>query len=67
MKKILAVTIIIVMTAILALSANAAAVANHLFDKQGGIDTGGKTWSVYGWIVTDAEITSVGYIADDGS
>ena len=66
MKKILSAAIVIIMAAALAVSAQAAAVANHLFDKQGGIDAGGETWSVYGWIVTDTEITSVGYIADDG-
>ncbi len=66
MKKIISAAIVVIMAAALAVSAQAAAVANHLFDKQGGIDAGGKTWSVYGWIVTDAEITSVGYILDDG-
>lgn len=66
MKKIISVAIVTVMIAAFALTAHAASIANHLFDKQGGIDAGGKTWSVYGWIVTDAEITSVGYILDDG-
>ena len=67
MKKLTAVLIVIVMAAALALSSFAVpSVANHLFDKQGGVDNGGKTWSVYGWIVTDAEITSVGYILDNG-
>lgn len=66
MKKIIALFTVIVMAATLASSAFSASVANHLFDKQGGIDAGGQTWSVYGWIVTDAEITSVGYILDNG-
>lgn len=66
MKKIIAVIIVIMITAALALSSGASNIANHLFDKQGGIDAGGKTWSVYGWIVTDADITSVGYILDNG-
>ncbi|MBO4422864.1 MAG: hypothetical protein J5879_05460 [Clostridia bacterium] len=66
MKKIISVAIIVILTAALALSADAASIANHLFDKQGGVDAGGKTWSVYGWIVTDADITSVGYILDEG-
>ena len=66
MKKVLSVITVIVLTAVLALSADAASVANHLFDKQGNVDKGGKTWSVYGWIVTDAEITSTGYILDNG-
>ena len=66
MKKIISIAVVIVLTVAFALSADAASIANHLFDKQGGIDAGGKTWSVYGWIVTDAEITSVGYILDNG-
>ncbi len=66
MRKIISFAIVTVMIAALALSANASSIANHLFDKQGGIDIGGQTWSVYGWIVTDAEITSVGYILDNG-
>ena len=66
MKKLICVTVAVVFAVAFALSANAASVANHLFDKQGGIDAGGQTWSVYGWIVTDAEITTVGYILDNG-
>ena len=66
MKKTIALLTVIVMAAALASSAFSASVANHLFDKQGGIDKGGQTWSVCGWIVTDAEITSVGYILDNG-
>ena len=66
MKKFISIAVVIVITAAFALSADAASIANHLFDKQGGIDAGGQTWSVYGWIVTDAEITSVGYILDNG-
>ncbi len=66
MKKVLLTVTVIILAAVFALSANAASIANHLFDKQGGIDAGGQTWSVYGWIVTDAEITSVGYILDNG-
>ncbi len=66
MKKFICVFVVVIMAATLAFSADAASIANHLFDKQGGIDKGGKTWSVYGWIVTDAEITSVGYILDNG-
>ncbi|MBQ7700589.1 MAG: hypothetical protein IJT49_09650 [Clostridia bacterium] len=66
MKKLISIAIVTVITVALALSANAATVANHLFDKQGGIDAGGQTWSVYGWIVTDTDITSVGYILDGG-
>ena len=65
MKKTIALLTVIVMAAALASSAFSASVANHLFDKQGGIDKGGQTWSVCGWIVTDAEITSVGYILDN--
>ena len=66
MKKLISVALVVFMTVALAFSVNAASIANHLFDKQGGIDAGGQTWSVYGWIVTDADITSVGYILDNG-
>ena len=66
MKKALSLSLVVILAAVLMISANAAGIANHLFDKQGGIDAGGQTWSVYGWIVTDAEITSAGYILDNG-
>ena len=66
MKKTAILLTVVMIAAALVTSANAASIANHLFDKQGGVDAGGKTWSVYAWIVTDAEITSVGYILDNG-
>ena len=66
MKKTVLIAISVILIAAFALTADAASIANHYFDKQGGVDAGGGTWSVYGWIITDEEITSVGYILDDG-
>lgn len=66
MKKFLSIALAVVMAAVLTLTASAAFVGNHHFDKTGSVDAGGKTWSVTGWIVTDTDITAIGYVLDGG-